>query len=784
MVMASLSTIADDSSSNHIQTSPIGKRPQNSSVLVVGAGGIGCELLKSLALCHFNTIGVIDLDTIEVSNLNRQFLFHKEHVGQSKAQVACETIKKLCPHIQIEPYHGDVITDARFDLNFYKKYDLIINALDNVQARQHVNRMCLQSSKPLIDSGSTGYNGQATIILKGRSQCYDCVEKPKQQRTYAVCTIRNTPSQPIHCIVWAKYLYQQLFGDNDDPNQEDVTPDQDDPENLIEKPTTNGNGDQHSEHFESNQLQPSHRLSTRDWIRTNDFDAQKIFNKLYNDDIKYLASMKNLWEKRRQPIPLNYDQAIQLNEDDYDKQATTTITTMSNTSTIPKLNDQKICAISDYVQMFCHSIQELRKRFILQQQLASSDSTGSEPKYLIWDKNDDADLRFVTSASNLRAYIFGIVLTSKFDVKSMAGNIIPAVATTNAIVAGITVLQATKILATLTTDHHLTSIQHLSNVFVSTDRSSGAIIQRIPLEEPNEQCLQCNEQERPVRVRLNMSLFTLRSLEEKLIRKHLKMSRPDVFISDGRILISADDDNDDNEDDKNEVKSKTLDKFKLLNGTILTCEEEDENEIKFKIKLMLEHSDAITDKDDYVVVDDQVIREIEQIHQQQQQQQPTKKRKLSEQNDDDVLPLEDQGEIIKKTKRLSESNKHNGTTTDETDYRPPTTEFVIIVDDEDKSSEETKTTNGELYLKHKDGNENENEKNYEIMNKKMMKMKHYKSENGMGDSSSSYVVLDDDSVITTENNTDDDNDVDDVDEDDDDDDDDDGDEYCIDISDD
>ncbi|CAF1046510.1 unnamed protein product [Didymodactylos carnosus] len=366
-MMASVSTVADNSSSNHIQSLSNGKIPQNSSVLVVGAGGIGCELLKSLALCHFHKISVIDLDTIEVSNLNRQFLFHKEHIGHSKAQVACESIKKMCPNIEIEPYHGDVITDVRFDLNFYKKFDLIINALDNIHARQHVNRMCLQSSKPLIDSGSTGYNGQATIILKGRSQCYDCVEKPKQQRTYAVCTIRNTPSQPIHCIVWAKYLYQQLFGDNDDPNQEDVTPDQDDPENHVEQATTNGNDNQQIRYSESVQSQ---RLSTRDWIRTNKFDPQKIFNKLYNDDIKCLTSMKNLWEKRRQPIPLNYDKAIQLNENDYDKQAAaTTTTTISNTSTVPKLNDQKICTISDYVQMFCDSIQELRKRFDVQQQL-------------------------------------------------------------------------------------------------------------------------------------------------------------------------------------------------------------------------------------------------------------------------------------------------------------------------------------------------------------------------------------------------------------------------------
>ena len=334
----------------------IGKRPEESSVLVVGAGGIGCELLKSLALCRFRSIGVIDLDTIEVSNLNRQFLFRREHVGQAKATIACDSIRRLCPSIHIEPFHGDVITDSRFDISFYKQYDLVINALDNVQARQHVNRMCLLCSKPLIDSGSTGYNGQATLILKGRTQCYDCIEKPKQQRTYAVCTIRNTPSQPIHCIVWAKFLYNQLFGDNDDPNNEDVTPDTEDPENTNseqESTTTNGH---------------HHRVSTRDWIQQemSQFDPNRIFNKLFFDDINYLTTMKNLWEKRRQPTPIEYEKASQLKESNQNGQ------NEDGQSTRPKLKDQRIQSISEYVQMFIDSLNQLKQRSDQQRQLGRS----------------------------------------------------------------------------------------------------------------------------------------------------------------------------------------------------------------------------------------------------------------------------------------------------------------------------------------------------------------------------------------------------------------------------
>jgi ubiquitin-like 1-activating enzyme E1 B len=242
-----------------------------------------------------------------------------------------------------------------------------------------------------------------------------------------------------------------------------------------------------------------HRISTRDWIQTEmeEFNPIRVFNKLFVDDINYLISMKNLWEKRRQPIPIEYEKAHQIKENNQND---------SEQSITPKLNDQRVQTISEYVQMFMGSLIQLKQRSDKQRQI-----TNKETRFLIWDKNDDIDLRFATSSANLRAYIFGINLTSKFDVKSMAGNIIPAVATTNAIVAGITVLQARKILSLLprsSTSHPLTSIKQLTNVFISTDRKTGAIIQPIPLEEPNPQCYQCNNLEEPVRVKLNMSLFT------------------------------------------------------------------------------------------------------------------------------------------------------------------------------------------------------------------------------------------------------------------------------------
>lgn len=71
------------------------------------------------------------------------------------------------------------------------------------EARRHVNAMCLAADIPLVESGTAGYSGQAYIIKKDVTECYDCRPHPVT-KTYPVCTIRSTPSQPIHCIVWAK----------------------------------------------------------------------------------------------------------------------------------------------------------------------------------------------------------------------------------------------------------------------------------------------------------------------------------------------------------------------------------------------------------------------------------------------------------------------------------------------------------------------------------------------------------------------------------------------------
>lgn len=198
-------------------------------VLVIGAGGLGCEILANLALSGFKDIHVIDMDTIDVSNLNRQFLFRDKDVGKSKAMTAAEFVMRRVPGVQVTPYHGK-IQDK--DEDYYMQFNLVICGLDSVDARRWISATLVhmvdpenpESLKPLIDGGTEGFKGQARVILPTVTSCYECsLDMLNKQTVYPICTIANTPRLPEHCIEWASVLeWPRLMGDkkldNDDPD--------------------------------------------------------------------------------------------------------------------------------------------------------------------------------------------------------------------------------------------------------------------------------------------------------------------------------------------------------------------------------------------------------------------------------------------------------------------------------------------------------------------------------------------------------------------------------------
>ena len=91
---------------------------------------------------------------------------------------------------------------------------MVINALDNDEARNFVNSMCFNLDIPLVEAGTNGYEATCTAIKKSQTQCYQCAERTKE-KSFPVCTIRQKPEKLIHCIVWAKALFEGVYGPKD-----------------------------------------------------------------------------------------------------------------------------------------------------------------------------------------------------------------------------------------------------------------------------------------------------------------------------------------------------------------------------------------------------------------------------------------------------------------------------------------------------------------------------------------------------------------------------------------
>ena len=141
-------------------------------VLVAGAGALGNEVLKNLALLGIGYIMVVDFDTIEITNLSRSILFRPGDESQSKADVAACRIRSINPDVQIEALKGDVVWDV--GLGILSRFDAVLGCLDNREARLGLNRHCWQVGVPFIDGALGAVGGQVRLYIPPDSACYEC----------------------------------------------------------------------------------------------------------------------------------------------------------------------------------------------------------------------------------------------------------------------------------------------------------------------------------------------------------------------------------------------------------------------------------------------------------------------------------------------------------------------------------------------------------------------------------------------------------------------------------
>ncbi|XP_052780661.1 ubiquitin-like modifier-activating enzyme 1 isoform X2 [Mya arenaria] len=442
---------------------------------LVGAGAIGCEMLKNWALmgvaCGSNgQTWVTDMDIIEKSNLNRQFLFRPWDVTKHKSITAAEAAKAMNPNFKITPQENRVGPDTEniYTDAFFEALDGVANALDNVDARMYMDRRCVYYRKPLLESGTLGTKANVQVVIPHVTESYSSSQDPPE-KSIPICTLKNFPNAIEHTLQWARDTFEGEFRGPIETAKLYLT----DPK-FLER---------------TMKLQGTQPIETLDTVRKVLVDqkpgsfedcvkyARLMWQENYHNTIQQLlynfpadqttSSGAAFWSgPKRCPHPLSFDSSndthldfvmagANLKAEIYgikqvrDRSAIKKIVdTISVPEFKPKsgvkisVTDAELEASNGSGNFDTDQLEKLRDQLPNPEKMKNFTLNPVD-----FEKDDDTNFHmdFIVACSNLRAENYDIPPADRHKSKLIAGRIIPAIATTTAMVVGFVCLELYKI---------------------------------------------------------------------------------------------------------------------------------------------------------------------------------------------------------------------------------------------------------------------------------------------------------------------------------------------------
>ncbi|GBG30298.1 Ubiquitin-like modifier-activating enzyme 1 [Hondaea fermentalgiana] len=447
-------------------------------MFLVGAGAIGCEMLKNWALMGVATdaanggaIYITDMDKIERSNLNRQFLFRTKDVGSSKSTAAAGAAKLINDEMSIKAFEERVGTETEnvFGDDFFASLDAVCTALDNVDARLYVDQRCLNYCKPMLESGTLGTKGNTQVVVPHLTENYGATRDPPE-KSVPVCTLKNFPYKIDHTIQYARDWFEGAFAQLPrNANQYIADPD------FVPRLDAQENTKVQTLEGLKSSLLTSRPSSFEDCITW----AREQFEENYANQIKQLlhsfppgmitSTGTPFWSgTKREPQPLEFS----VDDPTHMAFIIAAANLRAQVYGLPECKDESVFRAhlpKVLVPPFRPKSIKIaaNDRELKEQEESNKDmvdvSTAAEsivatlPKpadladvklnEIEFDKDNEENwhMDFITAASNLRARNYSIGEAGKYETKKIAGSIIPAIATTTALVTGLVCIELYKV---------------------------------------------------------------------------------------------------------------------------------------------------------------------------------------------------------------------------------------------------------------------------------------------------------------------------------------------------